>query len=164
MDEINYKLIAKRLWDILDDISCGFDHYKPDMRDKFVNYVSKKIEERNLYANSPDGQTLTFQKDIPWYSKNLTSTLTPKHRTQTIAKAKMFSLALLNVINSNLNPFGSAGVNHKFTLMVFKLGTDLRHRVNEAVKLNAVFQQRVAMGAIGGSGAATGIRDRKSVV
>ncbi len=65
MDEINYKLIAKRLWDILDDISCGFDHYKPDMRDKFVNYVSKKIEERNLYANSPDGQTLTFQKDIP---------------------------------------------------------------------------------------------------
>jgi hypothetical protein len=64
-DEINYKLIAEKLWGILDDISCGFDHYKPDMKDKFVYYVLKKCEERGEYAKSYDGQTLTFTKDIP---------------------------------------------------------------------------------------------------
>lgn len=65
MSEINYKLIAKRLWSILDDIDTAFDHYKPNMKDRFVNYVSEKCRERGLYANSLDGQTLTFTKDIP---------------------------------------------------------------------------------------------------
>jgi hypothetical protein len=64
-EDINYKLIAERLWSILDDISSGFDHYKPDMQNKFVHYVLKKVEQRGLYANSYDGLTLTFEKDIP---------------------------------------------------------------------------------------------------
>lgn len=64
-EEINYKLISQRLWGILDDISTAFDHYKPDMKDKFVNYVNKKCEERSDYANSFDGQTLTFIQEIP---------------------------------------------------------------------------------------------------
>jgi hypothetical protein len=64
-NEINYKLIAERLWGILDDIDCSVDHYKPALDDKFVNYVSEKIKERGWYANSLDGQTLTFEKDIP---------------------------------------------------------------------------------------------------
>ena len=62
---INYKLIAERLWGILDDIDTAFDHYKPDMKDRFVNYVNEKSKERSSYANSLDGQTLTFNKDIP---------------------------------------------------------------------------------------------------
>lgn len=64
-EELNYKLIAERLWSILDDISCAFDHYKPDMNNNFVNYVSKKCEEKGWYANSLDGQNLTFKKEIP---------------------------------------------------------------------------------------------------
>lgn len=64
-DDINYKLIAQRLWCILDDIDTAFDHYKPDMKDKFVNYVSHKCRERGEYANSLDGYTLTFNEDIP---------------------------------------------------------------------------------------------------
>lgn len=62
---INYKLIAERLWGILDDIDTAFDHYKPDMKDRFVNYVNEKSKERSLYANSLDGQTLTFNNNIP---------------------------------------------------------------------------------------------------
>lgn len=68
--EINYKLIAKRLWDLLDDIDTAFDHYKPNMSDKFVHYVNCKVRERGLYANSPDGQTLTFNKEIPILEEN----------------------------------------------------------------------------------------------
>ena len=64
-NEINYKLIAERLWAILDDIDCGVDHYKPELDDKFVNYVIEKSKERGWYANSLDGQTLTFNEDIP---------------------------------------------------------------------------------------------------
>jgi len=63
--EINYKLIANRLWDILDDIDTSFDHYKPNMNDRFVNYVNSKVRERGDYANSIDGQTLVFNSDIP---------------------------------------------------------------------------------------------------
>jgi len=62
---INYKLIAERLWGILDDIDTAFDHYKPDMKDRFVYYVNEKSKERGLYANSLDGQTLTFNEDVP---------------------------------------------------------------------------------------------------
>ena len=65
MNDINYKLTAERLWSILDDIDTAFDHYKPDMKDRFVNYVYEKCRERGLYANSKDGQTLTFVKEIP---------------------------------------------------------------------------------------------------
>jgi hypothetical protein len=64
-EEINYKLIAQRLWNILDDIDTAFDHYKPDMQNNFVNYVNHKCRERGEYANSLDGQTLTFTKDVP---------------------------------------------------------------------------------------------------
>ena len=64
-NEINYKLIAERLWNILDDIDAAFDHYKPNMHDNFVHYVSHKIRERGLYANSFDGYTLTFNENIP---------------------------------------------------------------------------------------------------
>jgi len=64
-DEINYKLIAQRLWNLLDDIDTAFDHYKPDMKNNFVHYVSHKIRERGLYAISTDGQTLTFKEEIP---------------------------------------------------------------------------------------------------
>ncbi len=63
---------------------------------------SEKIRNSNAFSSMPSllmidndvfikPKQITFQKDIPWYSKNLTSTLTPKHRTQTIAKAKMFA-------------------------------------------------------------------------
>ena len=62
---INYKLIAERLWGILDDIDTAFDHYKPDMKDRFAYYVNEKSKERGLYANSLDGQTLTFNEDVP---------------------------------------------------------------------------------------------------
>lgn len=64
-NDANYKLIAERLWSILDDIDTAFDHYKPDMTDKFVNYINHKCSERGLYANSYDGQNLQFVKDIP---------------------------------------------------------------------------------------------------
>lgn len=64
-NEINYKLIAQRLWQILDDIDTSFDHYKPNMNDSFVNYVDCKVRERSLYANSKDGQNLVFNPDIP---------------------------------------------------------------------------------------------------
>lgn len=63
--ELNYKLIAERLWNLLDDIDTAFDHYKPNMDDRFVHYVDCKIRERGLYANSIDGQTLQFNKEIP---------------------------------------------------------------------------------------------------
>lgn len=64
-DEINYKLIATRLWKILDDIDTSFDHYKPDMNNNFVHYVDCKVRERGLYANSPNGQNLVFNSEIP---------------------------------------------------------------------------------------------------
>jgi hypothetical protein len=64
-DEINYELIARRLWQILDDIDTSIDHYKPNMNDNFVNYVDCKVRERSLYANSKDGQNLVFNPDIP---------------------------------------------------------------------------------------------------
>lgn len=67
MSEIDYRLIAHRLWEILDDIDTAFDHYKPDMKDKFVIYVQHKCVERQKYGTSKDGYTLEFvdKKDIP---------------------------------------------------------------------------------------------------
>jgi hypothetical protein len=64
-DNIDYKLIAKRLWSILDDIDTAFDHYKPNTKDGFVNYVNIKCRERSFYANSFDGQNFTFVEDVP---------------------------------------------------------------------------------------------------
>ena len=68
---INYKLIAERLWSLLDDIDTAFDHYKPDMQNNFVNYVNAKVRERHLYAQSKDGYNLWFayHKDIPIIEK-----------------------------------------------------------------------------------------------
>lgn len=59
-ENINWKLVATRLWGILDDIDTGFDHYKPNMNEKFVKYVSAKVLERQKYMQSKDGQTLEF--------------------------------------------------------------------------------------------------------
>lgn len=64
-DMNNYKLIAERLWGILDDIDTAFDHYKPDMKDKFVNYVNKKCQDRFDYGVSEDGYVLTWNNNIP---------------------------------------------------------------------------------------------------
>lgn len=64
--EPDYKLIAERLWEILDDIDTATDHYKPNNDDKFVRYVYAKLKERHSYMKS-DGYKLTaVQKtDIP---------------------------------------------------------------------------------------------------
>jgi hypothetical protein len=51
--------MAERLWGILDDMDTAFDHYKPNMSDKFVNYIDKKCRQRQEYMVSLDGQTLT---------------------------------------------------------------------------------------------------------
>ena len=64
-EEINYKLIAERLWSILDDIDTAFDHYKPDTKDKFVNYVNEKCQDRFGYGFSEDGYVLTWNNNVP---------------------------------------------------------------------------------------------------
>ena len=63
-ENVNWKLMAERLWGLLDDIDTAFDHYKPTMSDRFVNYVHKKCIERQDYLESPDGHTLRA-KEIP---------------------------------------------------------------------------------------------------
>ena len=63
--EINYKLIAERLWNILDDIDTANDHYKPDMNNYFASYVDVKIRDRFQYATDNDNTGLKFNKDIP---------------------------------------------------------------------------------------------------
>lgn len=55
----------------------------------FSSMPSLQMIDNDVFIK-PD-QSITFQEDLPWYSKNLTSTLTPKYKTQAIAKAKMFS-------------------------------------------------------------------------
>lgn len=62
--EVNWELMAKRLWELLDDIDTAFDHYKPEMKNSFVNYVNHKSRERYDYMESNDGQTLQ-PKEIP---------------------------------------------------------------------------------------------------
>jgi hypothetical protein len=57
-------LIARRLWELLDDIDTAFDHYKPDMKDPFVNYVDHKCRERYDYMDS-DGYNLKPKIDLP---------------------------------------------------------------------------------------------------
>ena len=66
-EEINYKLIAERLWSILDDIDTAFDHYKPDMKDNFVNYVNEKCQDRFSYGFPEDGyvSTFTWNNNVP---------------------------------------------------------------------------------------------------
>lgn len=58
-ESTNWELMAKRLWGLLDDIDTAFDHYNPNMNDKFVNYVDKKCRQRQEYMISLDGQTLS---------------------------------------------------------------------------------------------------------
>jgi hypothetical protein len=65
LESPNWELIAKRLWSLLDDIDTAFDHYKPNMKDSFVNYVNHKCRERQDYMVSPDGQTLQPRSEIP---------------------------------------------------------------------------------------------------
>jgi len=60
----NWELIARRLWELLDDIDTAFDHYKPDMKDPFVNYVDHKCRERYDYMDS-DGYNLKPKIDLP---------------------------------------------------------------------------------------------------
>jgi hypothetical protein len=71
MSEIDYRIIAHRLWELLDDIDTAFDHYKPDMKDKFVNYVQHKCVERQIYGSSKDCYTLEFvsKDEIPILDK-----------------------------------------------------------------------------------------------
>lgn len=71
MSEIDYRIIAHRLWELLDDIDTAFDHYKPNMNDKFVNYVHKKCVERQIYGCSEDGYNLNFvnKENIPIFEK-----------------------------------------------------------------------------------------------
>jgi hypothetical protein len=54
----DYKLIAERLWMILDDIDTASDHYKPNNNDKYVQYIYAKVKEKNDYMYSPDGYKL----------------------------------------------------------------------------------------------------------
>jgi len=61
----NWQLIAKRLWGLLDDIDTAFDHYKPDMKDPFVNYVNHKCREREEYMISKNGYDLIPKIDLP---------------------------------------------------------------------------------------------------
>lgn len=73
----DYKAIAERLWEILDDIDTASDHYKPDNNDKYVRYVYAKVKEKDKYMSSPDGHTL---KAIPKNKMPVVEDLDPMTR------------------------------------------------------------------------------------
>jgi hypothetical protein len=60
MENIDYKLTAEKLWNLLDDIDTAEDIAKDD--DKLFRQLARKAYKRRLlYAESEDGYGLTFK-------------------------------------------------------------------------------------------------------
>lgn len=61
--ETNWREVAEKLWELLDDISTASDVYKPE-QNGFYEHVMKKADERNKYFDS-DGYKLYPPGEMP---------------------------------------------------------------------------------------------------
>jgi hypothetical protein len=60
-DENTWKLIAEKLWELLDDIDTAGDLFKPPIN-RFFRYITDKSTQRHKYLKS-DGQTLILTRE-----------------------------------------------------------------------------------------------------